>query len=113
LWDGGYYSEKHPTDSSKEDDDLIFKYSEQEYIEKRFDKEVSIVPAFNQMFVENNNGVNQLYYKKTSGSYEPVNYSNLGYGNDAWHQDYGFKFLERTKQMVEDESGSFINVEHM
>ena len=91
LWDGAYASEK-PINKADEKDDTIFEYTEADYIKYRIDKEVQVVPAFNQLFVENADGTNQLYRKIAENNYVPVNYSDLGQGGDAWHQDFGLKF---------------------
>ena len=90
LWDGAYCSE-NPINKADEKDDTIFEYSEQDYIKYRVEKEVQVVPAFNKLYIQNENGLNQLYRKVSDNNYVPVNYSDLRQGGDAWHQDYGLK----------------------
>lgn len=93
LWDGAYCAEESV--SGEKVDEYIFEYTEEQYIQHRLEKEVSAVPAFNRLYIENDHGKNQLY-RKAGEHYLPVNYSDIGLGGDAWGQDYGLKFATDT-----------------
>ena len=84
--DGGFFDED------------VNKYTEEDYVEKRFDKELVVVPPFNRLHVKDGDKKHQIYRKVTGengDSYVPVNYNDFGQGNDVWSLDFGIRLAER------------------
>ena len=89
--DGGFFGE------GKEEGTII-QYSEEDYINGRWKGEYEVVPPFNRLHVKNADGQFQIYRKTTVDGkdvYVPVNYHDLGQGDDVWSLDFGLRLAER------------------
>jgi hypothetical protein len=84
--DGGYF-----------DDDVQQKYSEAEYLARRFsDNPIINLRPFNYFYIKDNSGnINKLYIKNDDGSYAPFDYRSITSDLDVFALEFGVKIAEK------------------
>ena len=95
--DGGFFGEG-------EDDGTIIQYNEEDYINGRWKGEYEVVPPFNRLHVKDGDKKHQIYKKTVVDgvdTYSPVNYHDLGQGDDVWSLDFGLRLADRTETVLE------------